>query len=98
MMNTRDKSHILDINNFSHLDVFFVLTIGGPFSARWRLAGWRSRTLEIPVLFKVAVRKVTIVLRKFAIVDSLREVLDTRFREWAGEYFNSGSFHVSQRG
>ena len=43
-------------------------------------------TVEIPIFFKVAVRRISIVLCEIVLIDGLREALDLRFRKRPGEY------------
>jgi len=80
----------LDLYNRPHPDTFFVLAIGSFSSARLRLTVPGSRALKVPILFKVAIRRVAVVLCELAIVKSLREILDFRFRKCTGEYSKRG--------
>lgn len=83
MVNARDECYILNPDNLAHPDIFSVLAILGFLSVRPRLTIRRSRTIEIPVLFKVAIRRVPVVLCELAIIYALGEILGLRFRKWA---------------
>jgi len=45
-----------------------------------------SGIFKIPILLEITIRRVAIVLCKLFIVNSLRKVLDLRFRKCTGKY------------
>ena len=77
----------MDPDNLAHSDIFFVLAIQSFLLVRLRLAFRGSRTLKIPILFKVTIRRVPVVFCELAIVDGLGEIFEFRFRKLARKYF-----------
>ena len=92
--NLRNESYVLDPDNLPRLHAFFVLAVWNfSFMGMRRFLYFHGAgTLEIPVLFKVTIRRIAIVLRELVAV-GLGEIPGLCLGEFAEEYWEGHFTH-----